>query len=282
MKKSYNYLIPVLLILGACASKKVTTTTVNTSTANQVAVVNTNTSITNDGKIWASLWQQRAAEYKALCFQAYNIARQRVDEGVKLTSDKPLAIVTDIDETLLDNSPYDAKRALQNLDYTDATWKQWTDKAIADTVPGAPAFFRYAGSKGVTIFYITNRNENERAATLFNLQRYGLPNTDDEHLLLRQGNSSKESRRQDVLKTHNILLLCGDNLPDFDLLYDNHPSEENRAATTQKLQKEFGKRFIVIPNPSYGDFEGALFQFNYKLNAAQKDSVIRAKVKAVK
>jgi len=281
MKKICPFLLSAILFLNACspAKKVATTTAVNTNTPiNSTA----NTSIANDGKVWASLWQQRAAEYKALCFQAYNIARQRVDEGVKRISTKPLAIVTDIDETLLDNSPYDAKRGLQNLDYSDETWKQWTDKAAADTVPGAIAFFKYAASKGVTIFYITNRNENERTATLYNLQRYGLPNTDDEHLFLKQGTSSKEGRRQDVLKTHDILLLCGDNLPDFDVLYDNHPSEESRIATTQKLQKEFGSRYIVIPNPSYGDFEGALFQFNYKLNAAQKDSIIRAKIKADK
>ncbi|WP_413666002.1 5'-nucleotidase, lipoprotein e(P4) family [Mucilaginibacter sp. Mucisp86] len=266
MKKSYNYLLSGLLLLSACAPVKKT--------------ASSNTSITNDGKIWASLWQQRAAEYKALCFQAYNIAKLRVDEGIKNPGDKPLAIVTDIDETLLDNSPYDVHRALQNLDYSDATWKQWTDKAVADTVPGAPAFFKYAASKGITIFYITNRNENERASTLKNLQLYGLPNADDEHLQLKTTSSSKEARRLNVLKTHNILLLCGDNLPDFDLLYDNHPAEDSRIATTQKLQKEFGSRYIVIPNPSYGDFEGALFQYNYKLAPAQKDSVIRAKIKA--
>ncbi|MDR6940269.1 5'-nucleotidase, lipoprotein e(P4) family [Mucilaginibacter pocheonensis] len=277
MKKNCSYLFFAILFLTACSSTKKVSTTTNTAIP-----VNGNISIANDGKVWASLWQQRAAEYKALCFQAYNIARQRVDEGVKRVGTKPLAIVTDIDETLLDNSPYDAKRGLQNLDYDDKTWKEWTDKGKADTVPGAPAFLKYAASKGITIFYITNRNENERAATLYNLQRYGLPNTNDEHLLLKQSNSSKESRRQDVLKTHDILLLCGDNLPDFDLLYDNHPSEESRIVTTQKLQKEFGNKYIVIPNPSYGDFEGALFQFNYKLSAAQKDSVIRAKIKTDK
>ncbi|WP_184550525.1 5'-nucleotidase, lipoprotein e(P4) family [Mucilaginibacter sp. FT3.2] len=266
MKKSYRYLLPVFLLLSACSSTK------------KVADSNA-ASITNNGKVWASIWQQRAAEYKALCFQAYNIAKLRVDEGVKNPGNKPLAIVTDIDETLLDNSPYDAKRALHNQDYTDATWKEWTDKAVADTVPGAPEFFKYAASKGITIFYITNRNENERASTLKNLQLYGLPNADDEHLQLKTTTSSKEARRLNVLKTHNILLLCGDNLPDFDMLYDNHPSEESRVAVTQKLEKEFGSRYIVIPNPSYGDFEGALFQFNYKLNNAQKDSIIKAKVK---
>ena len=239
-------------------------------------------SIVNGGKAWAALYQQRAAEYKALCFQAYNIARERVDEAVKKHTGKPLAVVTDIDETLLDNSPYDAARAIKNLDYDSKTWKEWTAKAIADTVPGAPSFFKYAASKGIKVFYITNRDEDERATTLKNLQLYHLPDAVDANLFLRNGASSKESRRQQVLKTYQIVLLCGDNLPDFDALYDNKPSEESRIATTEKLRKEFGSRYIVIPNPSYGDFEGALFKFNYKLTNAQKDSVVTALLKADK
>src|SRR6185312_12483240 len=181
-------------------------------------------SIVNGGKAWAALYQHRAAEYRALCFQAYNIATMRVRDAVKKHSGKPYAVITDIDETLLDNSPYDAQQAINNKDYDAKSWKQWTAKAVADTVPGAPAFFKYAASKGVKIFYITNRDEDERSATLKNLQRYGLPNANDAHLLLRKGSSSKESRRREVLEKYNIILLCGDNLPDFDALYDNKPS----------------------------------------------------------
>ncbi|GAA4330110.1 5'-nucleotidase, lipoprotein e(P4) family [Mucilaginibacter gynuensis] len=255
-------------LLAACApAKKVSTV----STA-------------NNGKVWSSLWQQRSVEYKALCFQAYNIARLRLDEALKNPpAGKPLAVVTDIDETVLDNSPYDAARAIANLDYDAKTWKEWTAKAIADTVPGAPAFFKYAASKGVTVFYITNRDEDERENTLKNLRLYNLPNADNAHLQLKQGASSKEARRNEVLKTHQIVLLCGDNLPDFDVLYDNHKenpiTEQNRDEVTAKLLKDFGSRYIVLPNPSYGDWEGALYQFNYGLKPAQKDSVIKAKLK---
>lgn len=259
-------LITILLLACACNQVKENDLT-------------THSSIVNDGKAWSSLYQQRAAEYRALCFQAYNLAKLRVDIAVAKHSKKPCAVITDIDETLLDNSPYDAARAIQNLDFDSKTWKQWTAKGIADTVPGAPSFFKYAASKGVTIFYITNRDEDERAGTLKNLRLYNLPNADSAHLLLKQKVSSKEIRRQHVLKTHRIVLLCGDNLPDFDALYDNHPSEENRMATTEKLTKEFGSRYIVIPNPSYGDFEGALFNFNYKLSEVQKDSIIKARLK---
>jgi 5'-nucleotidase (lipoprotein e(P4) family) len=265
MRKRFGYLLVGVLLLNACLSTKKTTAGIST---------------VNNGKAWASLWQQQAAEYKALCFQAYNIAKQRVDEAVKQSPAKPYAVVTDIDETLLDNSPYDAQRAINNLDYTSATWKIWTAKAIADTVPGAPAFFKYAASKGVEVFYITNRDEDERAGTLKNLQLYNLPNADDAHLIVRPGhNSSKESRRQAVLQTHTIILLCGDNLADFDALYDNKPTLQSRQEATTKLMQEFGTRYIVLPNASYGDWESALFNFNYKLTTAQKDSIIKAQLK---
>lgn len=237
------------------------------------------TSIANNGKVWAAIYQQRAAEYKALCFQAYNLARLRVDEKWTHYHMKPYAIVTDIDETLFDNSPYNAKRALNNLDYDASTWKQWTARGACDTVPGAPSFLKYAASKGIEIFYITNRAEDERAGTLQNLKLYGLPNADDTHLLLKKNTSSKEARRQDVLKSHIIILLCGDNLGDFDALYDGAPSEEERKATTQKLMTQFGSRYIVIPNPGYDDWEKALYNYPVTIGNAEKDSIIKAKVK---
>jgi len=235
----------------------------------------------NDGKLWASLWQQRAAEYKALCFQAYNLAALRINQAVshKKKGGKPLAVVTDIDETLLDNSPEDARAAFHNQEFDSKAWKKWTAKGIADTVPGAPAFFKYAAKKGVAVFYISNRDEDESAGTLKNLQHYHLPFADNAHLLLKGSASSKEDRRQLVLKKYNVVLLCGDNLADFDALYDDHPDEQQRAAATQKLMKQFGSKYIVLPNVSYGDWESSLFHFNYKLTAAQKDSIVRSAIK---
>lgn len=255
-------------LLSACGTSHQVT---NTSAANN--------SIANDGKVWAAIFQQRAAEYKALCFQAYNVAKLRIDEATKQAGGKPLAVVTDIDETLLDNSPEGARAGLNNEEFSSVAWKKWTAQAAADTVPGAPDFFKYVASKGVTVFYITNRDEDERVGTLKNLQRYNLPNADNAHLILKTQSSSKESRRQQVLANYNIVLLCGDNLTDFDALYDNRPSEDNRTATTQQLRQKFGNKYIVLPNPSYGDWEGALYHFNYKLTQAQKDSVIRVMVK---
>ena len=234
-------------------------------------------SIANNGKVWASLYQQRAAEYKALCFQAYNIARLRLDAALRKHHAKPYALVTDIDETLLDNSPYTAGRAINNQDFDATTWKQWTAKGICDTVPGAPSFLKYAASKGVAVYYITNRDEDERAGTAKNLKLYNLPYNDNTHLILKTTTSSKQTRRLEVLKTHEIVLLCGDNLPDFDTLYDAPFTEQSRNEVTEQLKKKFGNKYIVIPNAAYGDWESAIF--NHKYTNAQKDSVIKAQVK---
>lgn len=234
-------------------------------------------SIANNGKLWGSVYQQRAAEYKALCFQAYNVARLRLDIALKKHHQKPLAVITDIDETLLDNSPNTAGRAIQNKDFDQQAWHAWTTKAIADTVPGAPAFFKYAASKGVAVYYITNRAEDEREPTLKNLKLYHLPYTDSKHLILKTAASSKESRRMEVLKTHEVVLYCGDNLPDFNALYDAPYTEQSRSAATQKLKKLFGDKYIVIPNIGYGDWENALLKG--AATNAQKDSLIKAEVK---
>lgn len=230
------------------------------------------------GPAWAALWQQRSAEYKALCFQAYNIARTRLDESLSQQASQPLAIVTDIDETVLDNSPYTVHTSLKGETYTDKTWMEWTAKAAADTVPGALSFLQYASSKGVHVFYITNRAEQERAATLQNLQHWHFPDADNEHLLLKTTTSGKEPRRQQVAQTHKIVLLMGDNLSDFSAIFDKQLVDQREQLTKQSAA-DFGNRFIVLPNPMYGDWLPAMFEYNYKRSAVEMDSVLRRQVK---
>lgn len=237
------------------------------------------TNLTAEGKLFTALFQQRAAEYKALCFQAFNIAHIRVDEALLLPQSKPLAIVTDIDETVLDNSPYDVKQSLQGKDYEQKSWEEWTSLSKADTIPGALPFLKYASSKGVKIFYLTNRAEAERKGTLANLVKFGFPDAVNENLILKQTVSSKEARRQKIAETHNIIMLMGDNLADFSALFDKKPADE-RLKNTYLSATDFGKRFIVLPNPVYGDWEGAVYQYNLKLKAAQKDSVIKSVLKS--
>jgi hypothetical protein len=52
-----------------------------------------------------------------------------------------------------------------------------------------------------------NRDENDRAGTLQNLQRFGFSDADNAHLLLRQNTSGKQARCQQVIAEHDIVLL---------------------------------------------------------------------------
>jgi 5'-nucleotidase (lipoprotein e(P4) family) len=252
----------IAVVFAACTSTKIQSSSNNPNT------------LVVDGKIFTTVYQQRAAEYKALCLQSYNIARFRLDEALRSNDGKPKAIVTDVDETVLDNSLYAAQRGLKGKDYESKSWTEYINLAISDTIPGALSFLQYAGSKGVEIFYITDRKEFERAGTLRNLQRFRYPNADEVHLLTKNSIPGKEARRQQVLTTHDIVLLLGDNLSDFSNLFDKKPYEE-RMNAVNAITPELGGKFILIPNPIYGDWETALYKYNYSLTPAQKDSVLK-------
>lgn len=225
------------------------------------------------GPAWGALWQQRAAEYRALTYQAYNLAKLRLDMALTSKTTIPKAIITDIDETVLDNSPYFVREAAKGKSYADSTWVKWTSEVRCDTIPGAYSFFKYAASKGVVVFYITNRFQVEQAATLKNLQKFNLPNADAEHLfLLNTESSSKESRRQQITKNYDVELLLGDNLGDFSSVFDGLFYQQ-RTQQADKVQHEFGRRFIVFPNAMYGAWEDWLYS-NGETTEKAKNSVL--------
>ncbi len=230
--------------------------------------------ITVNGKLFTTVFQQRSAEYRALCYQAYNIARLQIDQ-LPPSGKKPYAIMTDIDETVLSNAAYQAHQTLQGKDYDAPSWYQWTAMADADTVPGALSFLTYASSKGIKIFYVTNRDEVEREGTLKNLQKFHFPDAAHDHLFLKGEISSKESRKQQILLNHEIVLLIGDNLNDFSSAFEKKLPGD-RMQVTDSLSHQFGKTLIVLPNAVYGDWENALYQYNSNLTPAQKDSILKA------
>ncbi len=236
--------------------------------------------ISVNGKLFATAFTQTAAEYKALCFQAYNQAKTRIDlvAGKNESGSRKYAIVTDIDETILDNSAYAARQAIIGREYDLESWIQWTSEANADTVAGACAFLKYAKSRGFEIFYITNREERERKGTLDNLRKFNFPDADDQHLFLKETTSSKESRRNRISQTHEIVLLMGDNLADLSGVFDKKPMIV-RQQQVDLLASEFGEKYLILPNCTYGDWEAALYQYNYKRTAAQKDSIFKANLR---
>ena len=217
----------------------------------------------------AVLYQQTAAEYRALCYQAFNIAKLRLEmDSRKMGLSRQQAIVLDIDETVLDNSPHGAMCILNNTLYP-TYWKEWMDAANAKAVPGVLEFLKYAKKNGITAFYISNRKEKYLEQTLKNLKDLGFPFADKEHIFLRTDTSGKKARRDIVSKTHDITLLIGDNLNDFSKIFEHKPIAE-RFELTDKMKEEFGKRFIVLPNAMYGEWEGAIYDYNYKKTNAEK------------
>ncbi|MFD0939836.1 5'-nucleotidase, lipoprotein e(P4) family [Pedobacter boryungensis] len=216
----------------------------------------------------AVLWQQYSGEYRALSFQAYNFARLSLKEALwNQANAKPNCVIVDADETILDNSAFQGHEMKNGVSYVQKDWTQWTSLAQADTVPGALAFLKFAASKNVETFYVTNREAADHDGTLKNLQKFGFPYADEAHLLLKTTTSDKEPRRQKILEKYNILLLCGDNLSDFSNVFYREGKDTKEQVNL--LQNLFGTRFIVLPNPMYGDWEKLLYKGD-KLNEADK------------
>lgn len=208
--------------------------------------------------VQAVLFQQQAAEMKAISYQAFNIAKLRLDQYLaKGNRNGSPAIVVDIDETILYNSPFQATAILKDFSYPK-NWNNWINKGECEPLPGAVDFLNYAESKNVKILYISNRYEEFRNSTLENLRKVGIMNVSNECLLLRIKDSSKEARRLQEAKQFEILMLIGDNLADFHVIWDNK-EPENRDLAVDKFKNEFGDRFIIIPNAVYGDWLDAIY-----------------------
>jgi len=228
--------------------------------------------------VQALLWQQNAAEYKALCHQAFNLAKIYLDKARINYNKNPTTIITDIDETVLDNSPYNARMIRDDVNYTRATWNAWGKEETAKAVPGALAFFKYANSKGVKIFYLSNRRQEQKEETMQNLIKMGFPAVDSEHVLLRTDTGKKQARRNTILKNHHVVMLLGDNLSDFSELFDDKSTKE-RNNLVEKMKDDFGTKFIVLPNPMYGDWETkGIYEGSYKWTEKQKDSIRKSKL----
>jgi len=236
------------------------------------AVVETVIPENQDHLIASILWFQSSAEMQALFYQGYNAAKASLSDKIKKRDNKkPKAVIMDIDETILDNSPVETLQVKGNLAFSDSLWLAWVNKASAELLPGAKDFIRFADSVGVEVFYLSNReSKDEFLPTLNNLIAKGLPFADSIHLVLRDDLSSKEIRRGSIAEKYDILLLIGDNLADFDQIFDARGDDLGFGAV-KNYSKKFGRDFIILPNPMYGPW----------MNASIKnleDTTIRAKL----
>lgn len=217
----------------------------------------------NEYQSYAVLWTQSSAEYRALALQAFNLARLRLDQDLAQHSRrraKRPAIIVDADETVLDNSRFQAELILRNVGYTAEAWTAWVNRAEAGAVPGALEFLNYAFRRGARVFYITNRRQTEKAGTVANLKKLGFPDVSEDTVMIREqgSTSSKETRRESVRSRYRVVLLVGDNLNDFNDDFAGK-SIADRKAQVDREQSEFGTQYIILPNPMYGDWENAIY-----------------------
>ncbi|MCA0447777.1 MAG: 5'-nucleotidase, lipoprotein e(P4) family [Bacteroidetes bacterium] len=215
---------------------------------------------------------QTAAEVKALQIQAYNFAKVTLDLALTTqTVSKPLAVILDIDETVLDNSPYQARQITSGESYPKG-WKEWIEEAKATPIPGSLEFLTYADEKHVTIFYVSNRKLADIPATMRNLSATGFPQVTESQMIFKEKENSKEIRRKKIQEKYEVVVLVGDNLADFSDLFDGKSVQEREQAV-DSLKKEFGSRFIMLPNSLYGDWESALFNWNFGTTEAEKSEI---------
>jgi 5'-nucleotidase (lipoprotein e(P4) family) len=208
----------------------------------------------------ATLWMQSSAEYHASALQTYANAQRALAAALAQSSGGlPPAVILDLDETALDNTPFETRVIRKGITYDSAMWKQWTSEDIAPAIPGAVEFLKYAQSHGVRAFYITNRDLDEEPGTRRNLETLGFPLDASVDTLLMKGEngwtSDKSGRRDHVAQSHRVLLLVGDDLNDFaDAREKSHAEREQLIAASAH---EWGTRWFILPNPIYGSWERA-------------------------
>ena len=270
--RTKKYLLTFGLVLTTIISTYVATiSTAQQGTQPQVATAD------NEYQVAAILFMQKAGEYRALTYQAFNLARWNLDADFDKRNVKklpkperktPRAIVVDVDETVLDNSPQQAYNVKNRLPFDLKNWYAWGEMRSAKAIPGAVDFLNYANQKGVKVFYVSNRDEVQKQATIDNLKSAGFPDATDETVLLRQTESSKEARRQSISAKYRIVLLVGDNLDDLSNVFERK-SVDDRFAEVDKAREFWGKKFIVLPNAMYGSWESAIYEYQ-RLTDIQK------------
>ncbi len=221
----------------------------------------------------ATLWMQTSAEYRADSEAAYRWARTTLDQALADPSwtaaleqtgpvgGLPPAVIMDLDETVLDNARFEGELVKRRTVYSPALWSEWVAMADAEAVPGAVEFIRYAEGKGVSVFYVTNRNQAEEAGTRANLVKLGIiASVNPDRVLVSGENgwtSDKTARRAEIAKTHRILMLVGDDLGDF--TSGNRAAPAERRALADRHKDKWGERWVLLANPLYGSWDQALY-----------------------
>lgn len=294
MRRTLAFFLPALLLAGCAAtSTKPTTPATATGASENTAQID---AVPADDSLNATAWVQTAVEHDLIYREIYRIAQEKLAAAVadkswdalpfnernKAAADLPPAVVLDIDETVLDNSPNQARLIRDGKEYNDADWAQWCKQAVAKPLPGSLQFTRYAAAHGVAVFYLTNRKQDLNVVTLKNLRDAGFPVANADSFLglgmhvdgCEQHGSNKGCRRELIARNYRVVMQIGDQLGDFVDATANTVAD--RQAAVQPYLDWVGERWFVLPNPVYGHWEPALFHNDWKLSRDQRRAEKRA------
>jgi 5'-nucleotidase (lipoprotein e(P4) family) len=236
----------------------------------------------NQHLLQASIWYGYSGESKALIYQAFNTAKMRIQEKLKASKPKEkFAIVIDIDETVLSNISYHEYLIKSGKEYP-YNWKNWLAKKEAKPLPGVRRFLNYLKKINIEIYYTSNRPVNFFNVTFENLQNVKVP-VKRKNILFLSDNKNIEYRKKIFSeKDRKIILFIGDNLNDFSEIF-NFQNMEKRRSLVDLKSEEFGRKFIILPNPIYGDWEKAILEYNDEnLSNIKKNKLKRALLKGFK
>lgn len=243
-----------------------------------------------DDNLNAVAWTQTAIEHDLIYLQTYRNARSRLLAALhdpkwdalpandRLAPSRGLApaVVLDVDETVLDNSPYEARVTRLRGEFNEADWQAWCAEEAARAFPGAVAFTQFAASHGIAVIYISNRAKVLDRVTVANLRKVGLPVSGPEALLglgtvvpgCQQVGSSKQCRRQLISRKYRVLMQIGDQIGDFVHVPTN--DDAGRRQAMDPYLEWIGRRWFVLPNPTYGSWESALYPHDSKASPQQR------------
>lgn len=291
-----NSFVPVAIVTQAQSAKAVTTAKNDgvSATANHTVTNNAvaNNVVANDvvaqealkqkqqyqaeTETMGLLWMRTSAEYRALAYQGYNVAMNAVKMAVTDPSHqrKPLAIVLDADETVVDNTKLMGESIANDNGRFDAPWwRQAVHQGKSQAMPGAVEFLNEVHKQGVEIFYVSNRYAPVNLdVTIQNFKELGFPSVDKDHVLLFEKDSDKQPRFDMIAKKYYVVVYMGDNAGDFPIGTKGKTLAE-RNAIIDAHKEDFGTTFVVFPNPAYGSWVSALAKGYQNLSPEEQKQV---------
>jgi acid phosphatase len=244
----------------------------------------------------ANLWTRASLEYPLTVRTIYVAATAALPTAttVVATEDKEhfgkpatrrRAVVLDLDETALNNSPQQAGTIARGESFSPTVWDEWVSREAEEALPGAVEFTRAAEKAGVAVFYVTNRecpkpiSDNapfaslekdcpQKFHTMRRMQALGFARADDmrafyfhkqEAALMGEG-TDKQLRRARIARDFDIVMLVGDDLGDF---MPKAMVADDRAGRLSPdmvgaVEKLFGRSWFLLPNPTYGSWDSFL------------------------